>query len=881
MKLNETNIQPVAVIDIWKFRNENPGASLNLVRDELKERGGSAKKGERNGKSVMIISGIDEDTLSSLFFELTGKDIDDYIVVGDWAEEFECGDSIVESMKAVLDKELGKDLAKDVDAIVRRFKSDVKTGDIKAEKTEVTFKKISETIDRRLDENNRKKVLPWVIAKLMLAEGAKEYPKTNVEFGKKYPVIHAFAAHAHKVYKVNQSEVMKAFKALTKDAINEDIVTYDKDVYNSTAKQMNNTKDSKLKLYKIFRDILEKETIKTFKTSFKSKIDACTDNEEDRKDILKTVIIEILYSSFNELPTLHDLIKIKEIPNINIIFWICREYHINKDFYYDEKNVNVYDEDDKAIAIRLFNYLKELNKQMAVVVYEKFSNVLKRKEEFNKKEYVTNLIIYILQKFHSAHEFADFAVFPKDDDSLVRINQSKNILYDIMKRLMRDYGITTSQIRNAYDNFSEVNEKKKDCCPKNPNRLVSLKEQLFGSKNTDKKVTESKRMSVNSLIDMISGKTDKNKLKNIAIQKAMLESANPNILGNRAELLKRADLIECAKSGAEEYHKGKKINNKPIKEYSTSQLEKIVSRLNEQIAELNKKVAVMNESEGVKKLKEELDRIVRLQNILSEEIVFRMIKEADENSDIDKEAEDLLASVDFKNTNPNEEDNSSDDNADDSSEEDNESNPDEDEVEEISSIKIYVTDKQTAEDLQAELIEDGVPEEAVEIYAKDASDEDEDSSEEDENSDNDADEENSEKTEECAKSGKKDSKKVNEDEGDEENADNSENDENAEGDDADAENSEDEGEWVVALVDTDYVDNLKTVLVDKWGMTEEEFIDQIGGEIVENPDGDSDEDNDEGSSEDDDNADSDNTEGDNEDDDPAGDLDPDQLFKGI
>lgn len=666
MKLNETNIQPVAVIDIWKFRNENPGASLNLVRDELKEKGGSAKKGERNGKSVMIISGIDEDTLSSLFFEVTGKDIDDYIVVGDWAEEFECGDSIVESMKAVLDKELGKDLSKDVDAIVRRFKSDVKTGDIKAEKTEVTFKKISETIDRRLDENNRKKVLPWVIAKLMLAEGAKEYPKTNVEFGKKYPVIHAFAAHAHKVYKVNQSEVMKAFKALTTE---------------------------------------------------------------------------------------------------------------------------------------------------------------------------------------------------------------------------------------------QVNEKKKDCCPKNPNRLVSLKEQLFGSKKTDKKVTESKRMSVNSLIDMISGKTDKNKLKNIAIQKAMLESANPNILGNRAELLKRADLIECAKSGAEEYHKGKKINNKPIKEYSTSQLEKIVSRLNEQIAELNKKVAVMNESEGVKKLKEELDRIVRLQNILSEEIVFRMIKEADENSDIDKEAEDLLASVDFKNTNPNEEDNSSDDNADDSSEEDNdnESNPDEDEVEEISSIKIYVTDKQTAEDLQAELIEDGVPEEAVEIYAKDASDEDEDSSEEDENTENnDADAENSEKTEECAKSDKedgkkvneenaeecaksdnKDGKKVNEDEGDEENADNSENDDNAEGDDADAENSEDEGEWVVALVDTDYVDNLKTVLVDKWGMTEDEFIDQIGGEIVENPDGDSDEDNDEGSSEDDDNADSDNTEGDNEDDDPAGDLDPDQLFKGI
>ena len=450
---------------------------------------------------------------------------------------------------------------------------------------------------------------------------------------------------------------------------------------------------------------------------------------------------------------------------------------------------------------------------------------------------------------------------------------------------------------NALAKFNRnkrLNEKKKDCCPKkkviNENKTANEQKSRFRGNaiplsealNGDyKKIT--KKHTLNDIIDSMTGRTEQRKINQKAIQKAMNESKTAE-LSEQLGQEKSQKIIDAIKNGRKTMYEKVSINKKAMVDYTVEELTAICEKLEGQIATLKEKNEGLNEADSAK-IQNQISKKEHLIEMIHDEIDFRnALQEAND--------EDLFGDA-FPNMNPNAEnkdgedekkdDEKSDEKSDDSEEEkkDDEDNPDEDKKVEIGSIVITLDSKEHAEDLKTDLLDAGVPEEAIEISP--AKEEDKEDSEE-EKKDEENTEENSEKQEESVKTN---GKKLNEDD-EESNAedapanDTEKADDDAEGgeDENKEDDSEPDGAYTLTLVDTNYAEKLQDVFNDVYGITPEEFSDMIGGDIVgttEDENGESEEDK-----SDEDNKDAegdDNVE--KKDGDDVEELNPDDIFKDL
>ena len=466
-------------------------------------------------------------------------------------------------------------------------------------------------------------------------------------------------------------------------------------------------------------------------------------------------------------------------------------------------------------------------------------------------------------------------------------------------------------------NQTAVNEKKGSCCPpKKANGekkvkkeykgdLVNLSEALHGTHKRGVKP----ELKLNQIIDAIAGCHIDESISARAIEKAKQNNKRAYLQEKLGAEVYNA-VLESLENGTT-VHANKKINGKAVCEYSIDELKGLMEKASKQIEALEKKLGLneADDAELTKKIAHFKDAV----KMIDEEISFREAKELLSEGD----------GIEFKNINPNVSDDdkkkekkdeeatvegdgsdevsdeddaeSTDDKESEDDDDKEEQNPDEDEEVELASIIITLATKDDAEDLKADFIEAGIPEDAIEL--EEVADDDE----EDETEDGESEGESTEETdtenasEETAEENEGDKateesvqfkgvKPLNED--DEDNADDAETteddstEETTDGDetkdDEESEDEEAEKAWKVILVNTDYAKEAKDVLVDMWGMTDEEFNDMIGGDIVDDEDNAEDDSSDESSDNDDDSTKSDDENGESEDDDD--DFDPNDIF---
>lgn len=426
-----------------------------------------------------------------------------------------------------------------------------------------------------------------------------------------------------------------------------------------------------------------------------------------------------------------------------------------------------------------------------------------------------------------------------------------------------------------------VNEKKEDCCPKKKapvaapikkkrSNTVNLHEALNGTKKVDKK------RSLDEVINSIVGKDVNESIAQKAMAKARKEAENKDkfqYLREKLGVKKFNVLLESLENGKQSMGNFS-VNGKNVADYTTEELSAILEKVNKQIAEMEVKVGVegLNETESAK-LQKTLEMRRKLAEMLNDEIDFRnALTEADEEK---SDVKDPFGSVDAVPTGESDDEKS--DDAEEKTDDDNaddEKNPDEDQTVELSQIVITLSSKEAAEDMKKDLMDAGVPEDAIEIEKAEDDDDEEKSDSEDEKSDEEekpAEDNGEEKQEESVKSN---GNKLNEDD---DNADaDAEKSDDATDDDAEKENADEEA-YKLTLIDTEYANQLADVLQNIWGMSNEEFNELIGGELVTDEDADSDSENADG---DDDAKDADDS-GDADTDADDEDFNPEDIFKGL
>ena len=437
------------------------------------------------------------------------------------------------------------------------------------------------------------------------------------------------------------------------------------------------------------------------------------------------------------------------------------------------------------------------------------------------------------------------------------------------------------------EDVNECNEKKKDCCPKKkyvnenkiseirkirkqkPNVLVPLKEALSSDV---KKTAKSEVPTVNAIIDHLVGKKNTKSVSEAAINKAKKESGRS--LNEGLEFLKEKlgeklynKICEAIKNDKKCLHENITINKKKLVEYTLDELKSIYEKALAQVKSLkSKSTDGLNEADA-NKIQQNIMLKERLVKILSEEIEYRSaILEADE--DEDKEFVEPMMNLD-PNEGKKKDDDDEKENDEEDADDDKSDDPDSDEEVEIGSIVITLASKQAAEDLKNDLISASVPEDVIEIEAVQETEEEDETSEEgaEEETENASDKE--EKTEESLKFK---GSKLNEEDEEEKEEDEEKSDEKTEGEneEEDGEEEDEEGTFKVILVDTDYAPTLRDVLADRWGLSNEEFAEMIGGDIIED-------DNDDEKKEDD----SESKESESSDEGEDDEFDPDEIFKNV
>ena len=371
--------------------------------------------------------------------------------------------------------------------------------------------------------------------------------------------------------------------------------------------------------------------------------------------------------------------------------------------------------------------------------------------------------------------------------------------------------------------LTESVNKRKGCCPpvknhKNGKRLVNLYEAVSRPAKRNRKHKEN--LSINESIFTNA----LNKLK--VSKKTQLHNTLKKALGAN----KYTDINNALKEGRTSLYMKKRINGKNIQQYTNKELFKLLKEVSEQIKTLTTKSKSINESVKSEKINNELDIKKRLLQILDEELTYRLTVKKYLNED--EEASDTTTSTEETSTEDTE-----------SSEEIDNTDPEKDEEVELARVIITVANQAAADDLKSELVDAGVPEDAIEFETEDDEEASEESTEETENSEDTEDTENSEDTEDTESSEESTDtneslhvnvfRKLLEDEETEDTADAETSEESTEesADESEEESGDDKPVKVI-LVNTDYINTLAQVLSDVYGIEQDEFEEMIGGAIV-------------------------------------------------
>ena len=387
---------------------------------------------------------------------------------------------------------------------------------------------------------------------------------------------------------------------------------------------------------------------------------------------------------------------------------------------------------------------------------------------------------------------------------------------------------------------TESYNKRKGCCPPKKtksNRLVNLYESYNKRPKAKKRKKESFVINESIFNNALKKVKDSNKKHKFSHLKSKLGEANYN------------NILNALKEGKSSLYTKKRINGKSIAEYSNKELYKILKEISEQIITLKKRAKSLNESVKKDKVKEELKLKKRLLNILDEELTYRLTLEK-----YLKEDEDTASTEETSTDTSNNNDNTDSDNAEDSDNTD----PEKDEEVELARVIITVANQSAADDLKSELVNAGVPDEAIEFETDDEEEDiEEPESDDSESSDEESSDESTDDTE--STDGTNESLHVNvfrrlleDEETSDESTDDTESTDDATDDSSDE--STDDKPVKVILVNTDYIETLAQVLNDVYGIEQDEFEEMIGGSIVSDDNDDTDDDNSDEESSDDDTA---------------------------
>lgn len=385
-----------------------------------------------------------------------------------------------------------------------------------------------------------------------------------------------------------------------------------------------------------------------------------------------------------------------------------------------------------------------------------------------------------------------------------------------------------------FECYESVSQKKQGCCPP---KKVNLSEAVKMHKNghTLTEIVNDAKASV---------------LTESTIQNAMLKAKRATKAKKLAELKEALGetkynlVVKALKEGRTYLYEKKTINGKNITEYTSKELYDILKTVSEQKNSLVRAQGTLNESANTS-LNEKIETKTRLIDLLDEELTYRLTfkklnedeeKKEDEVNPLEplpvsptETSEDEEKKEDSKEETEDSKEEAAEETSEEETEEDNAA--EDDEVVELSRVIITLASKDAAEDLKKDLVDAGIPEDALEI--EDGSEESEDDEDTDET------EESTEETEEGAGESNESThyntfKKLLEDE---ETTEDEAAEEPAEGEDETEEESEEgDGSVKLILTDTDHIDKLQDVLVNQYGFTEEEFTEYIGGEVVSEDD---------------------------------------------
>ena len=249
-----------------------------------------------------------------------------------------------------------------------------------------------------------------------------------------------------------------------------------------------------------------------------------------------------------------------------------------------------------------------------------------------------------------------------------------------------------------------------------------------------------------------------------------------------------------------------KVNGKHISEFTVTEIQAILEKVNEQIKEFEEKLNAegLNEADAAN-----INKTLNLRRVLAEKLSDELdyrnaITEADEDAPMDP-----FGNVDSVPSGDNGDDDKpadGEEKSDDDEKKDDDKNPDEDEVIELSQIVITLASKDAAEDLKNDLIDAGIPEDALKVEKASDDDEEDAPADEEKSADNEDKPADEEKAEESVKvSGKK----VNEADDDADAP--AEEDEKPAKEEKPAEEDADEP-YKVILTDTEHVGTLANVL---------------------------------------------------------------------
>lgn len=455
------------------------------------------------------------------------------------------------------------------------------------------------------------------------------------------------------------------------------------------------------------------------------------------------------------------------------------------------------------------------------------------------------------------------------DDEDEEFNNTED--YDEDDELNDDFDVD-----ECYESYKpRYTSKRKGCCPPKKSRKVNLSEALKQNRKNKFSIRDVVRSAKNEALNESTIKRAMKKMKNLKEDK--LNEAIHNIGTAKYNLI-----MEAINAKRPVLYTKKTINGKNISEYSSKELFKLLKEAKKQYLTLKQ---MLNESND-KALNEKIDNKKRLIELLDDELTYRLtFKNKMNESDEENMLKELPMGPEVSSTDDEEKDENTDDSKADETSDEEEKNDDtaseNDEEVELSRVVITLDTQEAADELKQDLVDAGVPEDAITIG--DDEEETEETSDEESTDEEESEETSDESNESNESTHYNNFKKLLEADEDEESTDEENTDETSE--ESDDETSEDEGdeeksdedeEITLVLTDTDYIHTLADVLNDKYGITKEEFEEMIGGEIVDSDDEDS---NNEDDSEDEESKEDDKEEKSSNGDDAIDAMSPEEIDK--